>query len=184
MKNNQLVPHFLIVISSITVLSACSSQKDRVIGAWHLRSTCSRNGTTLTHESTTEFRKDGSYLKVGRMKGIWEANRKNVDASLSHETTGTWSINDDKIVENLVDFKLELKWFTKDGVTTPEFALDREAKEKITSNLGASIKKGSSSELSILSLSENKMSLKYKNSEDALAAGYCENQEYRKRDAL
>jgi hypothetical protein len=182
MKNNQLSPHFLLVFLSVISLSACSSQKDRVSGLWHLTATCPKNGVTFMYDGKTEFSKDGSFHEIGRFRGVLDASRKNTDAVFSYESMGNWSVGDNKIVEKILDFKVKLEYFTKNGGITQGADINPEIREGISNQLGSSVKKGLSHEILISDLSDKKMSLKYKNSEDALAAGSCENQEYNKEN--
>jgi hypothetical protein len=183
-KIYQLASHFLLILFSSTVLSSCRSQREKVIGVWHLTSACSRNDVTLMFDSQAEFLKDGSYHKIGKMRGIRDSSSKNTDVVFSYESTGDWLVSENHMIEKLIDFKLKLEYFTKNGEVTQGSTLNQEVREEIASQMGASVKKGLSSELSILDLSENKISLKYKNSENALAAGSCEKQEYIKQGVL
>jgi hypothetical protein len=182
MKTNRLAPHFLLVFLSIISLSACSSQKDRVSGVWHLTATCPKNGVTYMYDGKAEFSKDGNFHKVGRFRGVVESSRKKYDdVVFSYESRGNWSTDDNKIVEKIIDFNVNLEYFTTKGEGIKQGVdINPQVRAETNNRLGSLVKKNTSNELLILNLSDKTMSLKYKNSREADDSGSCENQEYTK----
>ncbi len=182
MENNRLAANFLLIFMSIIGLSACSSQKDRISGAWRFTATCPKNGVTYMYAGEAEFSKDGNFHKFGRFRGVIESSMKKYDdVVFSYESRGNWSTDDNKIVEKILDFKVNLEYFTTKGEGIKQGVdINPQIREETNNRLGSSVKKNISNELLILNLSDKKMSLKYKNSKNADDSGSCENQEYTK----
>lgn len=140
-----------------------SFAEQSLLGIWYSENSCSEPNFVMNFRGTTEFFRNSSYTYIGEVTVSGSSNGRNYSMTFDVNFTGEWNLDNDVLVSKLIDLKSQPTRLSADGEQINVQQLDQN-KIKELPRLEDFVPKGSSSEETILELSNSKIVTRTKGS--------------------